>query len=275
MFFKMRHGMALAAGLLVLSWLVCMNTGLAQDFAEATPGEATRCPHELVEVRTTHEQVAYEQGDAQEHVREYDELTVMLCLDCGMELNRSSVPKSAGEAHAFDESGICTLCGAQKAGESAGETGEGVKPETPGELLESIGQAVDEGAGVRVDVVGAQDMLTQEEYEALKSLPAREQILVALAYVEWGAQAERALSSLDVPLSGQAASLMEQIAARLDALTPGERAAQQERLSQLFPAGEEEEADGTQRPYRSIDLRIDVDGTTYTQRYDLLLDETP
>lgn len=106
--------MALAAGLLVLSWLVCMNTGLAQDFAEATPGEAARCPHELVEVRTTHEQVAYEQGDAQEHVREYDELTVMLCLDCGMELNRSSVPKSAGEAHAFDESGICTLCGAQK-----------------------------------------------------------------------------------------------------------------------------------------------------------------
>ena len=68
---------------------------------------------------------------------------------------------------------------------------------------------------------------------------------------------------------------MEQIAARLDALTPEERAAQQEQLSQLFPAGEEEEADGTQRPYRSIDLRIDVDGTTYTQRYDLLLDETP
>ena len=164
---------------------------------------------------------------------------------------------------------------APQAAESAGETGEGVKPETPGELLESIGQAVDEGAGVRVDVVGAQDMLTQEEYEALKSLPAKEQLLVTLAYVEWGAQAEGALSSLDVPLSEQAASLMEQIAARLDALTPEERAAQQERLSQLFPAGEEEEADGTQRPYRSIDLRIDVDGTTYTQRYDLLLDETP
>ena len=98
---------------------------------------------------------------------------------------------------------------------------------------------------------------------------------MALACVEWGAQAEGALSSPQAPLSGQASSLMEQIASRLDALTPGERAAQQERLLQLFPAGEEEEADETQRPSRSIDLCIDVDGATYTKRYDLLLDETP
>ena len=267
---KMRHGIGLAAGLLVLSWLICMDAGLAQNFAEATPGEAVRCPHEHVEVRTTHENVAYEQENAQVHVREYDELTVMLCLDCAMELNRSSVPKSAEEAHAFDASGVCTMCGAQAASGPAEE--DAARTKTPDAFLEAIDQAVEEGADVRVDVVGAQELLTEAEYDALKALPVREQILVTLACVDWGT--DGALDAPDVPVSGQAVSLLEEIGARLNALTPEERGAQEARLAELFPVGEKA-ADGVMRPYRAFDVRIDVDGETRVQRYDLPLDQAP
>ena len=49
-------------------------------------------------------------------------------------------------------------------------------PEMVSTLLDTVAQAETEGSEVSVEVVGAQEVFSETEYEQLKTLPAQEQM---------------------------------------------------------------------------------------------------
>ena len=280
----------LTAMLLILTLLACSAPGLTESMGEATPGEADRCEHERIEVRTTQEHVEYIQMNDSMHEKYYDELTVTTCLQCLMEINRSSVPKANEEAHVFDESGTCTLCGARdpalvetvgsgltddptdaQGGEEASPSESAAAPETLPmfEVLFAAAQAALAGeADARVEIVGTQEMLTEEEYAALGLLSLEERIAVTLFAAGLGQAEQPAAGGMEI--SEEASALMRQIAARQEA--EGKEALEQ-RLAQYFPRGEER-VDGIARPTVEIGLRVEGSGGTQIRRYSFFEQES-
>ncbi|MDO5378535.1 MAG: hypothetical protein Q4G52_09395, partial [Clostridia bacterium] len=139
-------------------------------------------------------------------------------------------------------------------------------------LLEAVLEAQAEGSEVTVEVVGAAEIMTEEEYTALKALPAQEQILVTLASIGFEDVVEAAMKALNVTLSDGAQALVQQVSARMAAVSDEERAAIEEKLAQYFPV-EEVVVDGVKTSYFVIDLRIEVDGVVRVERYGFRLDE--
>ncbi|MDO5376762.1 MAG: hypothetical protein Q4G52_00370, partial [Clostridia bacterium] len=139
-------------------------------------------------------------------------------------------------------------------------------------LLSAVAEAEAEGSTVNIEVVGAQEIMTETEYAALRELPAQEQILVTLASIGFADVVEAATKALDVTLSEAAQTLAAQVTERMAAVSEEERAAVEEKLAQYFPV-EEIEIDGVKTSYFVIDLRIEVDGVVRVERYGFRLDE--
>lgn len=139
-------------------------------------------------------------------------------------------------------------------------------------LTEAVAKAEEEGSTVSVEVVGAQEVLSAQEYTELRKLPAQEQILVTLSSIGFDEVVEAAMSTLNVTLSDQASGLMTQVGARMQSANEQDKAALEEKLARYFPT-KEVVVGGVRSTYFIIDLRIEVDGVARIQRYGFQLDE--
>ena len=145
-------------------------------------------------------------------------------------------------------------------------------PEMVSTLLDTIAQAEAEGSEVTVEVVGAQEVFSETEYEQLKTLPAQEQMLVTLASIGLEDVVQSALASMNVTLSEEAEALTAQVAERFAAMGEEERAQVEEKLAQLFPKTQVTVGEKTYE-YFVIDLQITVDGMVRVERYGFRYDE--
>ena len=145
-------------------------------------------------------------------------------------------------------------------------------PEMVSTLLDTVAQAETEGSEVSVEVVGAQEVFSETEYEQLKTLPAQEQMLVTLASIGLEDVVQSALTSMDMTLSAEAETLTAQVTERFAAMGEEERAQVEEKLTQLFPKTEVT-VGGVTYEYFVVDLEITVDGKVRVERYGFRYDE--
>ena len=147
------------------------------------------------------------------------------------------------------------------------------KPAMVEKLVETVAQAEAEGSEVRIEVVGAQQVMTETEYTQLKTLSAQEQILVTLASIGFEEVVNAAVETMnDVELSADAQALMSSVSERMNQATAQEREQMEEKLAEYFPV-REIEMDGKTYPYFVMELEIEVDGELTIQRYGFRMDE--
>ena len=289
----MKHAktyLALLLALIVAS-LACF-AALAEGANEATPGEPDRCEHENATITVTKENVKYKSVDSRSHIVGYDEVTTIDCPDCGGDV--VTVYKQYSEAHTMKD-GVCELCGykqskapaktskptatpAATATPTPEPTAEPTAtpvpqmPEMARMLLDALTLVQFEGEDVTVEIVGARQMFTQDEFAALCELPVHEQLLLTLSAAGMADVAESAIAALDEEFSEEAQKLDAQIVERMLNLTEEEQEALNETLDTYFPLGEVEE-DGVSYPLFTIELLISVDGEARVQRYSFIKGE--
>ena len=248
-------------------------------------------------------------GDGKTHTASYELWTVKMCPTCGwFNWDTETFVKNSTtvEEHWF-KNGYCTECLADEPAATAtpapaktpapsgGNSGNGggttvkqpeadvefvatpepeatAAPEMVSTLLDTIAQAETEGSEVTVEVVGAQEVFSETEYEQLKTLPAQEQMLVTLASIGLEDVVQSALASMNVTLSEEAEALTAQVAERFAAMGEEERAQVEEKLAQLFPKTQVTVGEKTYE-YFVIDLQITVDGMVRVERYGFRYDE--
>ena len=147
------------------------------------------------------------------------------------------------------------------------------KPAMVEKLVETVSQAEASGSEVKVEVVGAQQVMTETEYEQLKTLPVQEQVLVTLASIGFEEVVNAAVETMNnVELSDNALKLMDTVSARMTAASTEEREEMETKLAKYFPV-REIEVGGVTYPYFVMELQIEVDGELTIQRYGFRMDE--
>ena len=273
-------------------------------------GYVNTCSHPTLEDRDIWHSVEWtDNGDGKTHTASYELWTVKMCPTCGwFNWDTETFVKNSTtvEEHWF-KNGYCTECLADEPAATAtpapvktpapsgGNSGNGggttvkqpeadvefvatpepeatAAPEMVSTLLDTIAQAEAEGSEVTVEVVGAQEVFSETEYEQLKTLPAQEQMLVTLASIGLEDVVQSALASMNVTLSEEAEALTAQVAERFAAMGEEERAQVEENLAQLFPKTQVTVGEKTYE-YFVIDLQITVDGMVRVERYGFRYDE--
>ena len=147
------------------------------------------------------------------------------------------------------------------------------KPVMVEKLVETVTKAEAAGSEVKVEVVGAQQVMTETEYTQLKALPVQEQILVTLASIGFKDAVSAAVETMNnVSLSDNAVSLMETVSTRMTEANAEEREQMETKLAKYFPV-REIEVGGVTYPYFVMELQIEVDGELTIQRYGFRMDE--
>ena len=273
-------------------------------------GYVNTCSHPTLEDRDIWHSVEWtDNGDGKTHTASYELWTVKMCPTCGwFNWDTETFVKNSTtvEEHWF-KNGYCTECLADEPAATAtpapaktpapsgGNSGNGggttvkqpeadvefvatpepeatAAPEMVSTLLDTVAQAEAEGSEVTVEVVGAQEVFSETEYEQLKTLPAQEQMLVTLASIGLEDVVQSALASMNVTLSEEAEALTAQVAERFAAMGEEERAQVEEKLAQLFPKTQVTVGEKTYE-YFVIDLQITVDGMVRVERYGFRYDE--
>lgn len=139
-------------------------------------------------------------------------------------------------------------------------------------LFEAVTEAEAEGKDVEVEIVGAQEVMTQEEYTELKTLSAQEQVLVTLKSVGLDEVVQAAVTAMNVKVSNEASSLMDKVGTRVEKMTAEEKTAYEDKLAEYFPVTERVIGGVTVRTF-TIDMKIVVDGYERVERYQFYLDE--
>lgn len=243
----------LCAALLLLDVLLMAPIGaVAQATDEPTPGEAERCAHARIEVRTTQEGVSYSGIDGGTHGRIYDELTVTTCLDCGRQINRSSVPKETQETHSSDGAGWCALCGMPCYGQDAGQ------PE-------------DAGQAIAFETLDGHD-IGGERSNTL--LTAQEQTLAKMASVDLGDAALTTANTLGAVMCEQTESLIGGPDARASRASGGDRAALEAQQDIWFSTQKVIFSGGAVRRVPTFDMEYGLNGEMGAQRYGFMRDDS-
>ena len=140
------------------------------------------------------------------------------------------------------------------------------------QLVEEVQTVQDEGVEVIIEVVGTEEVLTEEEYQQFTSFSVSEQLVVTLASIGLQDAIDAAVQSLGIELSEGATTLITQVTERQAALSEEEQAVVKEKLAELFPS-REVVVDGVSYTCYIIDLRIVVDGVERIEQYAISLDE--
>ena len=142
------------------------------------------------------------------------------------------------------------------------------------ETLIAVAELVEqEGAEVHIEVVGAAEVMPEEEHQQLKALPVQEQLLITLSSIGFDEVVESAAASMNLTLSDDAQALRTQINTRMENLTPEETVELQEKLATYFPVQQVRSGDGQVHTYFILELSIEVDGVARIERYGFRLDE--
>ena len=207
--------------------------------------------------------------------------------------------KVTNEPHEFDD-GECWICGAKEqpvidpsvwtddtetekpkkkpAAPAAvvTEVEEKETEEAPQEMVTALFAAFEQtlkaDAEAQIEIVGAKEIMTEEEYAKLTALTAQEQLLVTLQSIGMGDAVEAALKAMKVELSEDAQALVGEIAERMAAMSEEEVAALQEKLAENFPV-ETVEENGETYEYFVIELQITSGEDVTVQRYGFRYDE--
>lgn len=147
-----------------------------------------------------------------------------------------------------------------------------VENEMVSTLVESIAAVEEEGSVVTIEVVGAQEVFTEEEHEQLKELPVAEQILVTLSTIGFSDVVEAAMTSMNVTLSDNAAQLVTKANETMSQMPEEERKAMQETIEKNFPKTQVQ-IDGVVYDYFILNLEIVVDGVARIESYGFRFDE--
>ena len=139
-------------------------------------------------------------------------------------------------------------------------------------LFEAVTEAEAEGKDVEVEIVGTQEVMTQEEYTELKTLSAQEQVLVTLKSAGLDEVVQAAVTAMNVKVSNEASSLMDKVGTRVEKMTAEEKTAYEDKLAEYFPVTERVMGGVTVRTF-TIDMKIVVDGYERVERYQFYLDE--
>ena len=217
-----------------------------------------------------------------------DQWEYWTCPDCGAASERRLIAENRRftEGHAFDGSGICWFCGKQKPSPTPKKTSSATATPAPtptptpvplkqdivSAMLEAADGALLESKNADVAVIGAQEVMTAEEYAALRQLSLREQMLVTLRAIGLDDAVQMAALEMRVKLSDDAQKLMQTIAARMKAMTQEERDALAQTLETYFPVTETVTGGVTVRRF-TIELQIVVDDFGRVERYQFYLDE--
>ena len=273
-------------------------------------GYQKTCAHSKTEKGDYYETIGNATAvDGNSHTILANRWDTVVCSDCGTELSCTFAESSVTmtEEHDF-MNGVCLVCEYVKPDEtptpaptptptpkpsssSSGSTGTGTTttqeedlmfeptpaptaaPEMIEKLMSDMAEAEAGGSEVTVEVVGAQEVMTEEEYTELKRLTVQEQILVTLASIGFEDVVTAAMETMDnVALSEEAQMLMSSVSERMSNATPEEKEALEQKLAQYFPV-REIEVDGETYPYFIMELEIEVDGVTTVQRYGFRMDE--
>ncbi|MGN0776278.1 MAG: hypothetical protein ACI4MM_06330 [Candidatus Ventricola sp.] len=270
------------------------------------------CTHTTIEkdgeVIRTDGEAEYFNGDV--HIQHYTTEQKMKCTNCGSAMQSILGGGKDGSVEHTYVGGVC-VCGAKKPqnSNSSSSGGTGItnnntnttnntgtvttepeieeeeeeedilfeepapKPAMIEKLAETVAEAEASGKEVNIEVVGAQQVMTETEYTQLKTLPVQEQILVTLASIGFEDVVSAAVETMNnVELSQEAQSLMETVSTRLNAASAEDRAQMEEKLAEYFPM-REIEVDGVTYPYFVMELQIEVDGVMTVQRYGFRMDE--
>ena len=145
----------------------------------------------------------------------------------------------------------------------------------PQEMVSTLVEAVTnaEATGATVEVVGAQEVFSEAEYVRLEALPVQEQVLVTLASIGMKDVVEAAMLALNTELSDDAEALIEDVEARMAAMTAEEREALEQTLTEYFPV-ETVIENGVEVEYFVIELEVTTSfGMRTRQRYGFRYDE--
>ena len=133
------------------------------------------------------------------------------------------------------------------------------------EALETVGETL-EGDSVTVEIPNIDKVLTADEMKAFNALTVRERLMVALSALGFHDMVEEAAAQNPDLLSDEALKLVNDIAARLSALSEKELSAMAQLLAQVFPK-ETLFVDGQPYTCFNVDLVIDRDGQKSYERY--------
>ncbi len=117
-----------------------------------------------------------------------------------------------------------------------------------------------------IDVVGAQEIMTPEEYAVYQTLTTQEKILTVLNSVGFERLIPVERLRLNLQISEKALNLMNTIYVRKQAMTTEQRNAQQAKENLYFPR-QSVTSNGFIQNYFEIGLRITINGRSRTDRY--------
>ena len=117
-----------------------------------------------------------------------------------------------------------------------------------------------------VDVVGAQEILTPEEYAVYQKLTAQDKVLTVLNSIGFERLIPAERLRLNLQVSETALNLMNNIYVRKQGMTAEQKAAQQAKENLYFPK-QSVTSNGFIQNYFEIALRITINGKVRTDRY--------
>ena len=117
-----------------------------------------------------------------------------------------------------------------------------------------------------IDVVGAQEILTPEEYAVYQKLTAQEKVLTVLNSIGFERLIPAERLRLNLQVSETALNLMNNIYVRKQGMTAEQKAAQQAKENLYFPK-QSVTSNGFIQNYFEIALRITINGKVRTDRY--------
>lgn len=109
--------------------------------------------------------------------------------------------------------------------------------ERMGVALVIAAQAIDEeyGEGAKVEIRHAEKVLTKKEHERLQKLPTFERLMVMLDVLGYEEEVDNALEEMALTLSSDAQSLIDEVLARIAAMSEEEYEALMALIAELFP----------------------------------------
>ena len=117
-----------------------------------------------------------------------------------------------------------------------------------------------------IDVVGAQEILTPEEYAVYQKLTAQEKVLTVLNSIGFERLIPAERLRLNLQVSETALNLMNNIYVRKQGMTAEQKAAQQAKENLYFPK-QSVTSNGFIQNYFESALRITINGKVRTDRY--------
>ena len=128
-------------------------------------------------------------------------------------------------------------------------------------------QAYLDRGSVGAEIENIDRLFKSRELNRLYSLPLKDQLLTVQCFLGFGDDVNRAAATDDGLLSSAAVKLIRDIQARVNSMSPEERAAFDQTRRVAFPMTEFEVMPGVTTEVFNIDLAIQTGGITTVNRY--------